>query len=61
MSCHHGTGRAQYWHLAMTCNITVANVKTIEIVAYLLYEITQDLSQGFLIWTSGEYDTDGIL
>ena len=31
MGCHHDTGRAQYWHLAVTCNITVAIVKTIEI------------------------------
>ena len=31
MGCHHGTGRAQCWHLAVTCNITVAIVKTIEI------------------------------
>ena len=37
MSGHHGTGRTQYWHFAVTCNITVAIVKTIEIVAYLLY------------------------
>ena len=41
MGCHLGTGRAQYWHLAVTCNITVAIVKTIEIMAYLLYQTTQ--------------------
>ena len=38
MGCYYGTGRAQYWHLAVTCNITVAVVKTIEIMAYLLYQ-----------------------
>ena len=38
MGCHHGTGRAQYWHLVVTCNITVVIVRTIEIVAHLLYQ-----------------------
>ena len=42
MGCHYGTGRAQYWHLAVTYNITVAIVMTIEIVAYLLYQKTQN-------------------
>ena len=42
MGRHHGTGGAQYWHLAVTCNITVAIVKTIEIVTYLLYQVTQN-------------------
>ena len=42
MGCNHGTGRGQYWHLAVTCNITVVIVKTIEIVAYLLYQITKN-------------------
>ena len=39
MGCHHGTGRA---HLAVTCNVTVTIVKTIEIVAYLPHHITQN-------------------
>ena len=42
MGCHHGIGRTQYWYRAVTCNITVAIVKTIEIVAYLLYQIRQN-------------------
>ena len=29
MGCLHGTGRAQRWHLAVTCNVTVTIVKTI--------------------------------
>ena len=33
--CHHGTDHAQYWHLAVTCNVTVAIVKTSVIVWYL--------------------------
>ena len=60
MGYHHGTGRAQCWHLAVTCNITVAIVRTIEILACLLYQITQNQSWGFVIWISGEYDTDRI-
>ena len=59
--CHHGTGRAQYWHPAVTCNITVTDIKTIEIVAYLLHQTTQNESLGFLIWTSGKDDTDRII
>ena len=35
MGCHHGTSRAHGWHLAVTCNVTVAIVKTIVVVAYL--------------------------
>ena len=35
------TGCAQHWHLAVTCNVTVAIVKTIVIAAYLPYQITQ--------------------
>ena len=42
MGRHHGTGGAQYWDLVVTCNITVAIVKTIEIVTYLLYQVTQN-------------------
>ena len=60
MDCHHGTGRAQCWHLAVTCNVTVAIVKTIVIVAYLRYQSTQNYSQGFVIYMSGEKDTDRI-
>ena len=41
MGYHHGIGRAQCWHLAVTCNITVAIIKTIEIVAYLLSDNTK--------------------
>ena len=36
------TGRAQYWHLAEAYNIIVAIVKTIVILAYLPYQITQN-------------------
>ena len=46
MGCHHVTGRAQYWHLAVTCNITVAIDKTIKIVAYLLYQLTKKIIRG---------------
>ena len=35
MDCHHGTGRAQRWHPAVTCNVTVAIGNTTVIVAYL--------------------------
>ena len=48
------TDRAQYWHLAVTCNITVTIVKTIVIVAYLPYKITQYQFQGFVIQSNGE-------
>ena len=41
MGFHHGTGRAQRLHLAVTCNVTVAIVKTIVIVAYWPYQSTQ--------------------
>ena len=44
MGCHHGTGRAKYWYLVVTCNVTVAIVKTIVIMAYLLYQNTQNWS-----------------
>ena len=44
------TDRAQHWHLAVTCNITVAMVKTIVIVASLSYQITQNYFQGFEIY-----------
>ena len=43
MGCHHGTGHA------VTCNVTVAIVKTIVIVAYVPYQITQTLYLGFVI------------
>ena len=41
MSCHHATDRARRWHLVVTCDITVGIVKTIVIVAYLPYQVTQ--------------------
>ena len=58
MGCHHGTGRAQCWHLAVTCNVKVVIVKKIVIVAYLPYQIIQNYSWGLIIWISGEADTD---
>ena len=61
MGCHHGTDRTQYWHLAVTCNVTMAIVNTIVIVAYLPYQITQNWSYGFVISKSGEDDADRIL
>ena len=36
------TGRALYWHLVVTCKVTVAMVKPIVIVAYLPNQITQN-------------------
>ena len=42
IGCNHGTGRAQLWNLAVTCNVTVAIVKTIVIVAYLPYQPVQN-------------------
>ena len=44
MGRQHGTGRAQHCHLAVTGNVMVVIVKTIVIVAYLPYQITQYLS-----------------
>ena len=32
---------AKHWHLTVNCNVTVAIVKTIVIVAYLPYQITR--------------------
>ena len=36
------TGHAQHCHLAVTCPVTVANVKVIVIAAYLPYQMTQN-------------------
>ena len=55
------TDRAQYWHLAVTCNISVAIVKTIVIVAYLPYQITSNQLKGFVIQTNCEDDTNRLL
>ena len=41
MGFHQGTGRAQCWHIAVTCNVKVVIFKTIVIVAYLPYQSTQ--------------------
>ena len=40
IGCHHGASRAQQWHFAVTCKVTVAIVKTIAIVAHLPYQTT---------------------
>ena len=42
MGCRRGTGRAQRWHFPVTCNVVVAIVETIVIVAYLPYQIAQN-------------------
>ena len=49
MGRHHDTGRAQRWHLVVTCNVTVAIVKTIVTVTYLPYQSIQNHSYGFVI------------
>ena len=57
MGCHHGTDRAQCWHLAVTCNVKVVIVKTIVIVEYLPYQIIQNYSWGLMMYMSSEADT----
>ena len=37
------TSRAQHWHLAVTCNVIVAIVKTIVIVTYGLFAISDHM------------------
>ena len=59
MGYHHGTGRAQNLHLAVTCNVTAVIVKTIVIVAY--FPLDHKINPKFVIQTSGEDDTDRIL
>ena len=61
MGCHHGTGRAQCWHLAVTCNVRIVIVKTIVIVTDLSYQSTQKCSRGFVIYTGDENDTARII
>ena len=34
MGCHHGTGLAQHWHLAVTSNVTLAFIKIIVTVVF---------------------------
>ena len=52
MACHHATSRAQHGHLAVTCNVTVANVKTIVIVMYLAYMRSHKINPKVL-WYKG--------